>query len=450
MSTNLPSLVRFPFRKAIVSSVLTSVFAAPVFASLQDEIEQTEPTPVSAVQVSQQWQGHEGASLAIWQGFDHRWKRFVVVPGVGQVPHRISKLHNYVAPTVDEQPPQAHMAQSTGVDGNYMRPETRYTTINSSDYQVFHGQTQLNWLDTLNDAPHPAAVNQFRQTITLPTGFDSSAANLVLAGFELDVSCSDQEQPADSPCNSNGIWPYVFRIDLQQCQHQGLQADTCQLAVDIYRAWTPNKGGFQLPPIFSEVKPLNQRHSYQLTVRYTLLAPNEGTALTETNTDSAVALAAMQQRAGVQQRESATVATDPYAVTAITGFGFRVLAPSAIDPLWAAVGSDLEHRGRYIGQLSFSVNNAEREGQRWHWQQQQHVWSPISVVNADIESELHTLLLPVAQQPTENKASGRLCINSTDQAPAFSRWLHCGQDHWLMQWIYGDPQAQDSIPLESF
>ena len=38
----------------------------------------------------------ESKGTFIWQGFDHEWRRFVILPKEGRVPHRISRLASFI------------------------------------------------------------------------------------------------------------------------------------------------------------------------------------------------------------------------------------------------------------------------------------------------------------------------------------------------------------------
>jgi hypothetical protein len=166
-------------------------------------------------------------------------------------------------------------------------------------------------------------------------------------------------------------------------------------------------------------------------------------------------VASQFQEAPLQQRPAALSVSQPvagseaFAVTALTGWGFRLLEPPRLDPLWLTTGSDVGHRGRYLGHLQFALDNAQRDPAtaEFVWQQRQRVWSPVTVVNSQVETELSAVLLPVASEPVAAAAKGRICINNDPQAPAFSFWRMCGRQHWLMRWIYGPEQSEDHVDL---
>ena len=78
-----------------------------------------------------------------------------------------------------------------------------------------------------------------------------------------------------------------------------------------------------------------------------------------------------------------------------------------------------------------------------------HVWAPVTVVDSLVTTTLRTAILDVAGNSAadQQQARGRLCINSTEQAPAFSRWKRCGLNTWWSRWIYGPEQSSDQLTI---
>ena len=434
-------------------------------SNIDAAVQRSEATPLANFTVASSWTASRSESLFIWQGFDHEWKRFVVLKNEGRVPHRLSKFQNYLAET-EAGDVVAHVGQSTGVDGNYAKPKVYYSEIkNGSDAFTIHkGITSFSWFDEVNNAEHPVANNKIVQPIPLPEhSVEPNAPYVVLLdGFELDLQCEDSDQPESEPCNSNGIWPYIFQIQLQGCssmvgeefseqvvrtEYEQTQSDDvrsgCRIEANIFRAWTPNKGGFQLWPIINEVKPLNHRLNYKLNIRYSYISGD----------NLQVSPALLHESSFKLQAKTSPVDTTvdeafdrQMHVTGITGFGFMLEEPEAINPAWQWLGSDVLHRGRYLGHLGFSVVNPEN-GYTPVFQQQLQVWSPISVVDSHVVATLNTQLLSINQAVQQNVAKGKICINSTEQAPAFSRWTMCGLNNPIARWIYGAAQSEDSMPI---
>ena len=72
-------------------------------------------------------------------------------------------------------------------------------------------------------------------------------------------------------------------------------------------------------------------------------------------------------------------------------------------------------------------------------------------MNSDVFSQLstQTAWLGDSVSVESGKVKGKLCINSTDQAPAFSRWKMCGLNSFWAKWIYGAEQSELTINLDS-
>ena len=399
----------------------------------------------------------------LWQGFDHEWRRFVLLPREGRVPHRISRLASYTRTDTDSDQNISgsfHFAQSTGVDGNYMWPEGYWSALHSSRVEILSQSLALQWTDTISsdagdEAPFAVSDKTTMISLSVPHGFRAAA---VLNGIDLAVSCDNSKQPAELPCNSDGLWPYEFFIGFDQCLTTGnngsgqIQTLECPLHIRLHRGWTPNKGGLQIPPFFNEVKPLNQRLDIQLTVHYSLLqAP-----LSEFNVVYPESFTHTQtlQNPESYQNEFTMAWQNSFVnsrlMSGITGFGFQLHEPLYIQDIWTLLGSDTRRRGRYIARLRFHSDNPRRNQDHslLTLPYSTHVWSPITVVDSLVTTRLDTAILEFSENTAtgeQHKTRGRLCINSTDQAPAFSRWQNCNLNYWWARWIYSKEQAEDAV-----
>ncbi len=404
----------------------------------------------------------------LWQGFDHEWRRFVVLPREGRVPHRISRLASYTQTDAVSQSDISgsfRFAQSTGVDGNYMWPSGYWSAIYSPDVTVLQQSRQLQWTDAINasgasNAPFATSDKTLDIQLTVPEGSQVAA---ILNGIDLEVSCDNSKQPADLPCNSDGLWPYDFYVGFDQCRTVAENGTTmgantrtlnCPLQIRIHRGWTPNKGGLQIPPFFNEIKPLNHRLDISMTVHYSLLQGPD-TALHTTYPDPFIHTRSLQN---IQPMQGEHVMTwqdafpDSRLASGITGFGFQLHEPLAMLDVWHLLGSDTRRLGRYIARLRFQTDNPDLDQDHTllTLPYSTHVWSPITVVDSLVTTRLETAILEFAENSftgNQNRARGKLCINSTDQAPAFSRWQFCSLNHWLARWIYGNEQASDSVSI---
>lgn len=374
------------------------------------------------------------ASLFIWQGFDHEWKRHVILPKEGRTPHRISTLHNYIQNSIENDSAStqavAHMSQSTGVDGDYMRPKVYYSAARIENAVITHGQAKFSWTDGI-DTDSLTAANQLREVIHIPLAdlnpeHPQTTTNIhqgFLQGIALDLNCDDDKQPSSLPCNSNGMWPYEFSIDLQACNVSStLEHLECPLNVDIYRGWTPNKGGVEF---IGETKPLNAYLDYELTVHYSIISaasetilPSARQSLSENKTiyDYANAPSFVETQP--------TTADFSQFTTVLTSFAFSLSEPDELALLWKYWGSNLEHRGRYIDKLSFFIQDNEQDQST---ATTLDLWSPKTVVNSNLNLKIESqrLLFSSAEVQSTRSSESLLCINSSDQAPFFSTWKMC-------------------------
>lgn len=428
-----------------------SIQASPF---IDEVIATNQPTPISNYFRQQNLSAEVRNNLYVWQGFEHEWQRFVVLRNGGRVPHRISKLHNYIQQPEDSSSAATfHFAQGTGVDGNYMNPRGNYSFIESDSMNSLSGDILLKWTDDITDPNTPVANNKIRDVISIPlnaihTGANNDTLTAILQGIQLDLSCDDTLQPESNPCNSNGMWPYIFNIAINQCitteEHYN-----CDLDIDIYRAWTPNKGGFQLPPLFEEVKPLNHRLDYTLRVHFSVISAPESEFSPQINdhifTSNDIHQRQNQNTTLLSHSPQKTLTQSSYA---IKSFGFGLSTPELLEQHWQVLGSDISQQGRYIGKLSNLISSHSETDQRSQTPISQatisqSLWAPITVVNATSHVSIETRSLFFTDKAVVSDtrtAKGKLCINSTDQAPAFSRWSMCNYRGWLARIIYGGKQ----------
>jgi len=436
--------------------IITGLFATFSTPSVANEaIDYASETPISDYTRQLTLSPNTSNSLYIWQGFEHEWQRFVVLRNSGRVPHRISKFHNFIQqPDSVNTQASFHFAQSTGVDGNYMNPKGSYSAIQSNAISTLSGDIALQWTDEIESSSAPFANNKIRETLSIPLAeFPDTNDQLamILQGIQLDLACDDDKQPDSNPCNSNGMWPYVFNIAVEQCAIRD-QHFNCNLNIDIYRAWTPNKGGFQLPPIFEEVKPLNHSLDFSLRVYFSVISGEKGFFAHQENISTTTSSDIHQRSNNERTITSSPSNTDFTTNThAITSFGFSITAPEQLEQHWAFLGSDLTQQGRYIGKLTNQVTDLPQQGSIAKAAINQSLWSPVTVVNgtSHVSISTKTLSFPSDIQYISTKTvKGKLCINSTDQAPAFSRWTMCNKKGWLARRIYGGKeQLSHSISL---
>lgn len=397
-------------------------------SDIATEASNTPASPLDNLNVSQTLLPMESSYLSTWQGFDHEWLRFIVANQDGRIPHRISKFKDFISPDSNHQQVIYHFGQDTGVDGNYMHPKARAITIDTNGLFARQGVVNMSWTDNIQDGDVPTANNKVRETITVPfEGTSYDKATLFLQGVELDLVCDDEKQPAGSPCNSDGMWPYVFNIHLSSCQQTSSEV-SCELNVDLFRAWTPNQGGFQL---IGEVKPLNYHLDYDLNIYFAAIAGSEQ----QLGTSDVILL---MDRGDLYEYDktpaSATLTGDDSSfntgVAVIKGFGFMLTTPDQIDAKWQTLGSDVRQRGRYLARTRFELNTGSYNAsdRSIALSPALEVWAPTTVVNSGVTTEMKAQLLQLGgsgNRIASTSAEGKLCLNSKDEAPFFSAWHKC-------------------------
>lgn len=401
--------------------------AAPTASSdINAEINNSNATAKTNFSATQTLYPQDSSYLSIWQGFDHEWLRFIVANKDGRIPHRVSKFNNYIDPSSNNNQLVYQFGQNTGVDGNYMHPKSSAVTINTNGLFARKGKVSMQWTDNIVGSSVPYANNKIRQTITVPfDGNHYDKAIMFLQGVELDLNCDNNKQPTGAPCNSNGMWPYVFNIQIEHCV-KGSTELSCQLNVDIFRAWTPNKGGFQL---IGEVKPLNYHLDYDLNIHFAVVAGSNailgssGVARIK-NTGNIY----QYDKTGTEYRLTGSSGQYNTGATVIKGIAFRLTQPNSLDTEWQLLGSDARQRGRYIGRMRFQPQAANYSNGSINITPVMEIWSPPTVVNSNLTTEMRIQLLQfggASSKVSSTSAEGKICLNSKDDAPFFSAWHKC-------------------------
>ena len=346
--------------------------------------------------------GWRPGAAVIWRGFEHRWLRRVL--GFS-TPHRISKLASFV-----DEAPAFNFAQAAGVDGNFMRPVGHYGVVQADDLLSRFETIKLSFSDQVTGDP-PMATSEVHQRIKLPDRPSKTASWPVLAllnGFAIRSRCVDAHQPEECPCNSNGFWPVELDFETR------LVDDDVEVRVSLHRAWTPMLGG--LPPF--EIKPLNHRLDYEVEVHVALLC---GPTLNEAKPLE------LRETTSAQRAEAATGASTS-APLGLTRWGFTMPHHTDRGPR--------KHRGRYLDQLAFWL------GQAGETALQAQIHAPRTVVPTAVSLRLDALTSDGCQMEI-GSVEGKLCFNSTPQAPWFSRWQGCDCPE------RGPARAEHRVPLSS-
>lgn len=378
---------------------------------------------------SQQNYETTGQFLSIWQGMDHEWKRFIIDKVNGRIPHRISTYENFLVPGLDSYQLTSRMGQNTGVDGNYMYPTSRAVAINTRELNVVQGSISLKWEDEVNTGDVPAAQNRIEYGFELPDQpWKEGHTTTFLQGFALNTACDRTVE--SNGCNSDGMWPYLYHITVEDCQPSATMGTRCTLAVNISRAWTPNKGGFQL---IGEVKPLNKKLQYDLTVYYAGLSGEKEHIAAQVKTIAKYENALQEAESSPQNillsRANSDMKYDD-GLAVITGFGFMLVPADDINDGWKMLGSDVRQRGRYIARQQFEILNSQYNADigLLNVNVDLNLWAPNTVVNSDFIAEMDLQLIELSNENRivdRKLLEGKICIDSKDEAPLFSKWTNC-------------------------
>jgi len=382
---------------------------------------------------SQQTYEATGQYLSIWQGMNHEWKRFIIDKVNGRIPHRISTYENYLVPGLDSYQLTSRMGQNTGVDGNYMYPTSRAIAINSNDLDVAQGSVSLKWQDEVSAGEVPSAQNRIEHTLELADQlWREGHSSVFLQGFSLKTACDRSE--AGNGCNSDGMWPYLYHISVEDCQASDISGTRCTLAVNISRAWTPNYGGFQL---IGEVKPLNKKLQYDLTVYYAGISGENEHIAAQVKSIAKVENALQEANSIAQNILLSTGSNDTRydeGLAAITGFGFMLTPADDINAGWKMLGSDVRQRGRYIARQKFEILKTQYNSDSGllDVNVDLNLWAPNTVVNSDFTAEMDLQLIELSNpnRVVDRKhLEGKICINSKAEAPGFSKWQKCSKQN---------------------
>lgn len=425
---------------SLAMSQTPQVEPEPDITDIVKEIELAGVTPMHSVDVRQNAWSAADDEVAVWQGLEHEWLRFIVAPKDGRIPHRISSLGNFLQKTqgsgsaAGQQALQFTFAQDTGVDGNYMHPRSAAVTLKDSGVQQQDGSVSIRWTDQLVDTgieskvPVQQARNKIHKLIRLPlvqTASDNQQLELTLQGLDLKLRCDDADQPINLPCNSDGMWPYLFAVQLGRCERT-TEEYLCPLDINIYRSWTPNQGGV---PGLGETKPLNQRLQYQLDVHVA--------ALSGAADDVRFSQSQRLQKSGDLLNADAvasalTITGQPgfnQGIALIKSFAFMLTKPEKVGGQWIGFNSDVNQRGRYLAKLQFAVNNSEYDAASGtiRLTPDMHVWAPETVVDSRVHTSMEFQLMQLRsqQEVVNHQVEGRLCLNSKVGAPFYSHWKNC-------------------------
>lgn len=414
------------------------------------------------------------SAVFLWQGMEHSWERRV---GGFLVPHRISRLGSYLHEESHElgldgwlASTHATFAQSTGVDGNFMKPKAWVSALKSPNLKVLRGRTSLTMVDRVGDAdaefPFAEHTAAGLITVDLRTLSPSEQDNfeVVLQGFDLRSVCVE---PAinQKACNSDGFWPYFLDLSIGNCARNSPESLTCPITFKVKRAWTPYEARTSKK---ERGKGLNVSLSYAVDVHYAVLGGEPSKVAFNLSDDLTSLTNRLKSKEPVEHR---------ILVPAPPGFGRASSNPETSSNAEAGntvasatgfkrLGFDLkrghvrgaDHFGRYIGSLKYRVQDLgfDTASQSATILRQAQVWAPDTVFDAPVHYHLQTLTTFVRNgERRVGTASGTLCIPSSEAAPPWSRWNRCedsdsrdsdSRDHDGKE-KYGPERTSDTVQL---
>lgn len=136
----------------------------------------------------------------------------------------------------------AQFSFTPGVNGDYAYPEASYVHFEINDTSLFDSmdiELEYTMTDSVDHEPLTDAqqANQtYHQLVNISHPEGLSISEAVINGFDIQMKCIDDD------CNSNGIWPFDFKIAVEKIDETD-DSTTFNFTHKINRGWTPSHGG---------------------------------------------------------------------------------------------------------------------------------------------------------------------------------------------------------------
>lgn len=377
-------------------------------------------------------------TVLVWQGFSHFWER-ETVSGF-HLPHRVSRFESWVAPGEHHATPAGvatassfTFGQNTGVDGDYMFPEGYVARVYAPGVHVDTGVEHFGTIDEITDDPFPAAFVRLERVVDVPADGPAAPRTIapILQGLSFRAHCVD-EGPS---CNSDGIWPFRFKLDLSPCEDRGHHY-ACPIVVEIGRAWTPGEANGSAV----RRKPINPRMALDVDVHWAVLSGPSAELLAHPFTLEN-ALASTRDVVMAEQVGSVKGLPPGYpkATVALHTLGFEFFPKGR--------ARHLLYLGRYIGGWSLRVGVAGYDpvAGQLDVAHAGGIWLPRTVRQTGVRFAVGMTLLqfggPGAEVVGGIVAKGALCANSHG-APPLTTWERCPE------LLPTGERTLDTVPLE--
>jgi len=319
----------------------------------------------------------------IWQGFKYDWQRHMF--GVIQTPHRLGSWANQLknesfefnTPAGSAYPDSfqakadffAHL--TPGVNGDYADPESNYVALaskNNKRLQFTNHKLAFNFTDKsdYSNKKNPHAETLIKNSVKIE-GLENGLVSreIFLKGFNIDMKCVSKN------CNSEGVWPYKFLIDLQNCDNQE-DSLSCDIVFELNRGW--NMASFMDQFVRRDY---NDQMYFEVEIQYVVVHTDKDCMTTfaqEVKADSNT----HQPRVSIRKEHPYSDGTDFH--VGMTGFGFELNKTNGH-----------EIKSRYIEGLEFMIEDPRVEAGKFVYDVgMNHYDAKLGTYDADVSLYMKT------------------------------------------------------------
>jgi len=400
-----------PYRLPLLAG-LTGLLAIPATTNAapirRARVKKSSPTtPATAKPIPSTNLGPKNRAGFMWQGFRVEWLAtaagFRMPHRFGSFDSRIVAQDHAVSSSKWTATADAKFEFTPGVDGDYAEPLLQYSLAYSPTVAVTRGKVNFAFTDDVvgdYDNPNssgnfPKAETRARKRVSIPLNskqnfgrYDNYA--VVLRGVTIDMECA-AGQPGKS-CNSNGLWPHRLYVAIDDCTHSGGKLQ-CDFDLDIFRSWTPDKGGG---------KPLNDKMKFDVDVQYTVFGGNDGnfyardtSLITRTGSIQAASMDTIRKTGS---RTTTGQAGYKNATMGLTAFGFELKKTGN--------AKNRGHLGRYLSGLDFRIADRayNKSTGSMDWAYRVAFWAPTTVKQSDVTYYMRGKLLQFGADSTVTSA----------------------------------------------
>lgn len=273
-----------------------------------------------------------------------------------------------------------------------MEPKILYERVNFKDEEFqfksfeekfqFHDKTVMN-----GSAPEAETLIRKRVVMNFPVRRGNNIEG-ILNGFDMTLFCNETLQPDGRKCNSNGMWPIIYKLVLGDCDSINEATSYCDVLFHVKRGWTPTNGG---------LKPYNYVLSFDIKLKIQLIsATKENLASKKFSisnpSDLRRNLESVQKIEGQNGYKTGTVA--------LKGFQFELLQTNGY-----------VKQGRYISGVMFNFETLNYVKNEITFRYKMGVTAPITTLNSNLRLEIFGSFLQMNNIEILNKfeKQGKIC-----------------------------------------